>query len=163
APRRVPGIRAPVPALILFSHAMPFAAALSTLSDSSEALMAVCAEALERLSGRPELAILFYSPEHRLPLAKRIRQLQLSLCECSVVGVQGESIIGNEEEVEQSPCLALWLARWEQAQSLETFRLEMVQTSDGLSILGWPDGMQDAALSQASMVLLADPYSFDID
>jgi small ligand-binding sensory domain FIST len=142
---------------------MPFAAAHSKLSDSSAAMMAACREGLERLSARPQLAMVFYSPEHRLPLAKRIQQLQLTLGDCPVVGVQGESIIGNEEEVEQSACLSVWLARWEEPESIETFRLEMVQTSDGLSILGWPDGIQDAAASQAAIILLADPYSFDID
>jgi small ligand-binding sensory domain FIST len=142
---------------------MPFAVAFSKLSDSSAALKAVCADGLERLSGRPQLAILFYSPEHRLPLAKRIEQLQLTLGECPVLGVQGESIIGNEEEIEQSPCLSLWLARWGQSEPIETFRLEMAETSEGPSVLGWPDGMQDAAPSQGGMVLFADPYSFDID
>jgi small ligand-binding sensory domain FIST len=142
---------------------MPFTAALSKLPDSSAALKAVCGEALERLSGQPQLAAVFYSPEHRLPLSKRIKQLQLTLGDCPVIGVQGESIIGNEEEVEQSPCLSLWLGRWEKSLSIETFRLEMVKTSEGMSILGWPDGMQDAAGSQAGMILFADPYSFDID
>jgi small ligand-binding sensory domain FIST len=105
----------------------------------------------------------FYSPEHRLPLANRIKQLQLTLGECPIVGAQGESIIGGDEEVEQSPCLSLWLARWEKQELLQTFQLEMAQTSEGLSILGWPDGMQDTDLSQGGMILLADPYSFDID
>jgi small ligand-binding sensory domain FIST len=142
---------------------MPFAAAHSKLSDSSAALLAVCAEALERLSGRPQLGIVFYSPDHRLPLAKRVKQLQLTLGECPVIGVQGESIICNEEEVEQSPCLSLWLGRWEKPELIETFHLEMAQTSEGTSVLGWPDGMQDFTESQAGMILFADPYSFDID
>jgi small ligand-binding sensory domain FIST len=142
---------------------MPFAVAQSKLSDSSAALMTVCAEAVERLSGPPHLAILFYSPEHRLPLAKRTKQLRLTLAECPLIGVQGESIICNEEEIEQSPCLSLWLGRWEESVSIETFRLEVARTSEGTSVLGWPDGMQDVAGSEAGMILLADPYSFDID
>jgi small ligand-binding sensory domain FIST len=142
---------------------MPFAVAQSKLSDSSAALIAVCAEALERLSRRPQLAIVFYSPEHRLPLAKGIKHLQLTLGECPLIGVQGESIICNEEEIEQSPCLSLWLARWEKSMSIETFRLEIAQTSEGPNILGWPDGLQDTAESEAGMILFGDPYSFDID
>jgi small ligand-binding sensory domain FIST len=142
---------------------MPFVVAQSKLSDSSAALIAVCAEALERLPGRPQLAIVFYSPELRLPLAKRVKQLQLTLGECPLIGVQGEAIICNEEEIEQSPCLALWLARWEKSESIETFRLEIAQTSEGPNILGWPDGIQDTAQSEAGLILFGDPYSFDID
>src|SRR6516162_1186034 len=43
---------------------MPFAAALSTLKDSTRALDEACTQALAGLGGTPDLALLFFSRHH---------------------------------------------------------------------------------------------------
>src|SRR5262245_54780858 len=94
------------------STALACAAALSTREKADEALQEVLAAAREPLGGPPHLALLFSSPHH----ASHLERLATDACELlgtrNLLGCTGESIVGTGQEVEESPALSLWLARW---------------------------------------------------
>lgn len=142
---------------------MPFASALSTTSDSSEALEQVCREALDQLQGQPRLAMLYYSPHHLKNLADLAQAAQDKLKAECVLGCPGESIIGKDQEIENETAMSLWLADWSQDVQLAPFHLFPEQTSEGLSLLGWPDEYFSVNPEEAVILLLADPYTFPID
>ena len=87
-----------------------FAAALSTCSDTTEAIAEVCSEAASALEARPDLAIVFVSHHHGPSfeaVAAGIRQRTHTV---NLIGCTGEAIVGGSREVEGRPALALWLA-----------------------------------------------------
>lgn len=140
---------------------MPFAAAISTAFDARQAIDEVCAQAMIALGNvTPDLAVAFYSPHHVDSAAPIARMLHAKLQPGCLIGCVGESIVGNSREIEQDPALSLWLGNWNGKAALESFRLQMTQTPEGFTLLGWPDGIIDAIPSKSLMLLLGDPYSF---
>jgi small ligand-binding sensory domain FIST len=142
---------------------MPFTAVLSTAAQTARALEEVCGRAREQLPGEVHLALVFFSPHHARAAAPIAEALRLRLAPRCLLGCSAEAVIGNDREIEQQPALSLWLARWTKPVQLETFHLTQEQTSDGLSILGWPDGLADVNPGRAAMLLLGDPYTFAVD
>jgi small ligand-binding sensory domain FIST len=140
---------------------MAFAAAISTAPDARQAVDEVCAEAGKQLgNARPELALVFYSPHHAdsaEPLARLIRAKLQPHC---LLGCLGESIVGNGREVEDGPALSLWLGSWDGKAELSPFHLLMSETSEGMSLLGWPDEMLDAGPRHSLLLTFGDPYTF---
>ena len=90
---------------------MPFAAALSTTADSTMAIAEVCARALQQLQGTPELALLFFSPHHAPSAVEIAATAQEQLNARCFLGCGGESIVGNDQEIEAQPAMSLWLGR----------------------------------------------------
>jgi len=43
------------------------------------------------------------------------------------------------------------------------FQLAIEQTSEGYSVLGWPDELADAAPAESLLLTLADPFTFPVD
>jgi small ligand-binding sensory domain FIST len=141
---------------------MPFAAALSTTPDTRLALEEVCTQVQKQLSERPDLAFAFFSPHH-LGAADTIAAALKQFNARCLFGCSGEAIVGNDQEVEERPALSLWLGRWSQPVDVEPFHLELEQTSEGHTLLGWPDGLATVDPSQAAILLVGDPYSFPAD
>jgi small ligand-binding sensory domain FIST len=75
----------------------------------------------------------------------------------------GDSIVGGDREVEHRPAISLWLAHWARPVEMEPFCLELEQTPDGYSLLGWPDGIVTADVSSSAILLLGDPTTFPAD
>jgi small ligand-binding sensory domain FIST len=142
---------------------MPFAAALSTVKDSRQALEAVCAEALPQLQGAPDLAVLFFSRHHARAAQDLAAAAHMRLTPRCLLGCPAQGVIGNDREIEEEPGLCLWLARWPAGVNLTPFHLTLTHTPDGPSLLGWPDEITAADPAQALVLLLADPYTFPID
>lgn len=142
---------------------MPFAAALSTRSDALQAVDEVCKRAQAEFTGPPDLAVVFLSPHHADAadsMGSAIRQRLAPRC---LLGCTGESIVGNDQEIENQPALSLWLGRWTQPVQLDPFHLTLDQTPDGHSLFGWPDALQSAAPAQSVVLLLGEPYTFPAD
>jgi len=140
---------------------MPFAASLSTAYDSRQAVDEVCAEAAGALgNGPPDLAVVFYSPHHADSAGPIARLLHGKLQPRCLIGCLGESIVGNAREVEEDPALSLWLGNWNGQAEIESFHLQMLQTADGYSLLGWPDALIDADPARTLLITLGDPYTF---
>ena len=142
---------------------MPFAAALSTTAATSRAVDEICVQAQAAFPGPADLALLFYSPHHARNLEGAVAALQQRLSPRCLLGCPGESIVGNDREIENEPALSLWLGRWSDAVLLTPFHLTLADTSEGYSLLGWPDELEGADFGQALLVVLADPYSFPAD
>jgi small ligand-binding sensory domain FIST len=142
---------------------MPFAAALSTQEDSKRALAEVCDRALPRLKGKPDLALLFFSPHH-LGAARELAASAASrLAARCLLGCPGQGLLVDDREIEEGPALCLWLAHWQRPVELSPFHLTLTYTPDGTSLLGWPDELAAADPAQAVVLLLADPYTFPVD
>src|SRR5262249_6709480 len=118
---------------------MPFAAALSTCPDPLDEVCSVLAGKLSR----PDLAVAFLSPHHADRADVLAAGLQERLAPRALLGCIGEAIIGNEREVEEQPALSVWLASWP-GVALEPFHLQLERTSEGHTLLGWPDALVGA-------------------
>jgi len=139
---------------------MPFAAALSTASATDRALEDVCTEALTRNVAKPDLGLVFFSPHHAPRAATIAATLQQRLSPRVLLGCVGESIVGNDKEIEGAPALSLWLACWKRPIELEPFHIMLERTPDGPSLLGWPDSALGGDLAKAAMLVLGDPFTF---
>ena len=142
---------------------MPFAAAVSTAPITSEAVDAVCRSALAQIGGPPDLALLFFSPHHLEATELLAASAQQQLGARCLLGCVGESIIGNDREVEDAPAVSLWLGRWSAGVELTPFQLTLEETSDGYTLLGWPDSLEEADPGRSALLLLGDPYTFPVD
>ena len=142
---------------------MPFTAVLSTASRTPTALAEVLSDARARLSGTPDLALAFFSPHHAGAADVIAREVQQQFEPRCLLGCVGESIIGNDREIEGEPALSLWLGQWQRPVEMESFHLRLERTSEGPSLLGWPDSLVGAAAAQTSVLLLGDPFTFPID
>jgi small ligand-binding sensory domain FIST len=142
---------------------MSFAAALSTAAATSQALDEVCREAMAALGGTPDLALVFYSPHHLRSAGQLMEVLPDRLKARGFLGCSAVAVVGNDREIEEQPAMSLWLARWNKRVDIETFHLTLEQTSDGYSLLGWPDSISDADPSQSTLMLLGDPFTFATD
>ncbi len=140
---------------------MSFAAALSTEAATSQALDDVCTRA--DVDGPPDLALLFYSPHHAASIDATVAALHRRLAPRCLLGCPGEAIVGNDREIEDAPALSLWLGRWPRSVQLTPFHLTLTHTSEGPSLLGWPDELETADAGASVMLLLGDPFSFPAD
>lgn len=143
---------------------MAFACSLSTRPDTAAAAQEAADQALAQLGGAPQLAFLFHSTHHAANADQLVAQLRQRLpADCVLLGCTGESIVGNDREIEESPALTLWLARWSAAVQLEPFHLSLEKTVDGYSLIGYPDGLFHADVQQSVVFVLADPFSVPIE
>ncbi|MCI0460388.1 MAG: FIST C-terminal domain-containing protein [Gemmataceae bacterium] len=110
------------------------------------------------------MALLFYSPHHRAATAGLATAAQERLGGRCLLGCPGESIVGNDREIERAPALSLWLARWAHSVSLTPFHLVHEETPEGHSLLGWPYELHEASDPARQLLLvLADGYTFPVD
>lgn len=150
---------------------MPFAAALSTRESTSDALREVGDQLSAALGEAPDLALVFFSPQHAPQAEVIVRDLQHRLRPRVLLGTIAEAVIGNDREVENHPGLSVWLGKWPEPLRLTPFHLTLERTADGPSLLGWPDALstvvappQDPfAPARAVVFLLGDPFSFPIE
>jgi small ligand-binding sensory domain FIST len=143
--------------------AMPFAAALSTAPPIAAALQEVCAAVAGQQVDQPDLALAFFSPHHATAAETIAATLRQRLRPRVLLGCVGETVIGNDREIEDGPALSVWLAKWAGRVELEPFHLRLEGTSEGVSLLGWPDGAVTADPASAAMLVLGDPFSFPAD
>ncbi|MFO0866161.1 MAG: FIST N-terminal domain-containing protein [Gemmataceae bacterium] len=136
---------------------MPFFSYLSTLIRTDDALR----EIVELASGVGpiDMACVFFSGEHAPEAADIVERLHETLAPKTLIGCSGESIVGNESEVEGRPALAVWLARFPAEVQLTPFHLTVEPTGDGYTILGWPDELDDAD-PRSTIFLLGEPFTF---
>ena len=142
---------------------MPFAAAVSTATPTPQAVAEICSQVQSRLQSSPDLAMVFFSVHHA-GLAEAIGgAVRERLSPKCLLGCVGEAIVGNEREVEGEPALSVWAGQWQPAIKLEPFHLALERTSEGISLLGWPDGLVEAEPGQSAVLLLGDPFTLPVD
>ena len=141
---------------------MPFLSLLSANADTTAALDDIRRQLSMRWTGPIDVALTFFSPHH-LREADRIAREMAVLEPRAHLGCPGEAVIANDREIEKGPALCLWVGRWAQPIQVTPFQLAIEQTSEGYSLLGWPDELGDAAPAQALVLAVADPFSFPVD
>jgi len=142
---------------------MPFAAALSTIPHTRQALDEVCKSLSAALPEPADLVFLFFSTHHAAAAETLVQTLQKRLAPRCLLGCIGESILGGEREIEQQPALSLWAAKWREPVEVSPFQLGLERTSEGLSLLGWPDALMSASAQRDAVILLGDPFTFPVD
>lgn len=139
-----------------------FASALSTLESTAAAVDEVAQRALASLGATPDLALVFFSPHHN----KEADFLAKELCETlgteKLLGCSGESIVGTSREVEGTPAISLWLAKFTTG-TVTPMYLHLEQTKEGGIIDGWPQSIAGQWSSDTFLLLLGEPYSFPAD
>jgi small ligand-binding sensory domain FIST len=140
---------------------MPFASVLST-GPTTRAAVADCLAQLA-WQGPVDLATAFFSPHHRETALEIAQSVSAALKPRCLLGCQGETVVGNDREVEQGPALAVWLGRWAEEVELSAFHLTMEETSEGSTLLGWPDDLGEATPEDSAILALGDPFTFPVD
>lgn len=138
---------------------MPFAAALSTASETPAAFAEVAEAVLKQLPN-PELAIAFFSSHHLDDVEVVTKRLHDKLGVRALIGCVGEAVVGGSREVENDPAVSLWTASWNGAVAIDPFHLTLSRTPDGPTLFGWPDSLLEADAGAAAMLLLGDPHTF---
>ncbi len=138
-----------------------FAGALSLEKDSPSAVREALADLDHQLGGEaPDLVVAFATHHHGPALEDLGPRIARSTGARVIAGCTAESVIGGSREVEGRPGLVVWAARLPGTE-VRFFEVNAVAGTEGEpEFSGFPPiGEAD----RASMILLADPYSFPID
>ncbi len=139
-----------------------FAAAISVRPQFQAAVDQVVTEIRDQLAGNANLAVVFVSHDYADAWDRLSEQLADRLGTDNVLGCSGVGIIGTRREVEDGPALSLWAARGAGIE-LTPLALEFQRTTEGGAIVGWPDAIVNTWPTEATLLLLADPFSFPAD
>jgi len=139
-----------------------FASTLSTQVDSREAAAEVCAQALSKFDGTPDLAFLFFSSHHVDAADAIAAQVCDAIGTENLLGCSGESIAGTGQEVEMEPAMSLWLAKLPNS-TLRPMRLESQRAGNEGAFTGWHDELPETWPDGAALFVMGDPFSFPAD
>jgi small ligand-binding sensory domain FIST len=135
---------------------------LSTADDWKIALEEAIESAGSVLEGAPDLALLFISSRHTAAAEEIIAVATKHLAPAAIIGCTGESIAGTNQEIEEEPALALWLARWPNVK-LNPMHLRFERTPEGGVLEGWPQSLAGEWSPGDFLIVLADPFTFPAD
>ncbi len=136
---------------------MKCSSALSTAPATSKAFHEILEHLELKSAGEcTDLIMVFASMHH----ADELGRISLALKEKGlarhVLGCTGESIVGEDSEVEGSPALSVWSIT-APGLTLRPIRME----GPAEASLPWADGLQD--VEHAVLLFLGDPFSFEPD
>ena len=136
---------------------MKIGAALSTLSDPSEAATEAASAARDRLAGEAAALAVLVASRHHAPAADAVLEATRTAAgaEC-VIACVAESVVGGAREVEGGPAVSVWLAALPEPP--ETFHLQFVRTTEGGVLAGHRFGSE-----MGPYLLIGDPFSFPMD
>ncbi len=141
---------------------MHCAAGCSVDGDTAVAVREACEQAVQKLGGVADLAVVLASHVHREAfetLGARVVELTGAR---HLIGATAETVIANEREWENSPAVAVWLAHLPDVR-LRPVRLRFERAADGGAITGWSDELQGEWPAGAAMLLFGEPYTFPAD
>ena len=127
-----------------------------------EAAAAAAADLAGGGPGTADLAIVFVSAAHGSTIRSALESLADLVPATTVIGTTAEGVIAGGSEFERGPAVVVWLARLPGAWIMP-LSLEYMQTPDGGMFAGWPDTVDAAWPANATLLLLADPFSFPVD
>ncbi len=138
--------------------AMDAGAFLSTHGDPGDAVEELLSRGAAWTAdhGAPDLACVFSTHHHASAFAELARGIDDRISPAGGwIGCTAEGVIGEGREIEGSPGLVLWLARWGGGVEVSTFHL----TADEKGALsGWPDPLPGRD-TRPAVLLLGDPFS----
>lgn len=137
----------------------------STLPRLDLALRAAVAAALLELGegdGQADLAMVFVSAAHGPAIRPALEMVADLVPARHLIGATAEGVLAGDREYEAGPAVAVLLARLPGAW-IEPFALEHTQTPDGGMFAGWSEPLAGEWPANATLLLLADPFSFPVD
>jgi small ligand-binding sensory domain FIST len=142
--------------------ALRCAAALSLRPNWKDALEEVVAAAGQMLAAPADLALLFFSPHHAAAADAMATAANDAISSRVLAGCSGEAIAAGAQEIEESPAMALWLARFPGAQ-ITPMHLRFQRTPEGGALEGWPDALAGEWPPDSFLIALGEPFSFPAD
>lgn len=144
-----------------------YAAALSTASDPGDVYDDLCqalAGPLATQQRPPDLACVFASHHHRPHWAAVNERWRQRTQTGHMLGCLGQAIVGCDaqgrgREIEEGPAWSVWLGWLPRSTRITVAHLSLEQTSEGLAFTGFEGDFAE----QATVILLADPFSFPAD
>ena len=138
------------------------AVGVSTRADIAAAIHEAADTARADLGPAADLAVVFVSGRHDSPVRPALDGLADTLGVPHVLAATAEAVLADGHEFESGPAVVVWLARLPGA-TLVPLSLEYAQSVDGGVFLGWPDELAGEWPPAATLLLLADPFSFNVD
>ena len=145
------------------SDAIACAVGASSDEQIDVAIRAAIDDARAHLSGGPaDLAIVFVSQAYGTAIRPALEGLAEELGVATVIATTAEGVLAGDTEFETGPAVAVWLARLPGAEIIP-LALEYSQSVDGGMFFGWPAELEREWPANATLLLLADPFSFPVD
>ena len=147
---------------------MPFAAAVSEHPLATHAVGEVVGQVLEEIGDHPDAAVLFVTAAFAGAMDDIAHAVRELLHPGALIGSTASSLLAGREEVEERPAIALFAFRSAGGRSgvgrrrsatPQAALFEAERTDDGWRL----EGTVDVAVPGATLVVLADPFSFPID
>lgn len=135
---------------------MPFAAALSEHPVAADAVGEVLGRIVEVGGVEPDLVVVFASSAHVEFLGEISAAVRTVLRPATLIGSAASAVLGGGREAEDVPALVVWAA-W--STPVRPLRLSTHQQGDAIAIDGMPADLPEGA----TVLLLADPFSFPAD
>ena len=127
---------------------MPYASALSVHPVTATAVGEAAGQVLEDLGPNPDLAAVFVTPHHAGALEDAAAAVRAVLEPSVLIGCAAVSVVGVRHEAEDEPGVVLWAGRFGPVRGFS------------LGPAGLPE---DVPFEPQALVLLADPFSFDVE
>ncbi len=143
---------------------MPFAAAVSEHPLVTHAIGEVVGQVLEQVGPSPDVAVLFTTAAYVGAVEDLAATVHHALAPRHMIGATAASVMAGSREVEQRPAVALFAADWGGRMRSGVDGAQVAHFSARREGGGWRlQGSDDVAVDGATLVLLADPFSFPID
>jgi len=138
------------------------AVGVSTSADLDIALREAALQASLGVVGPADLAVVFVSGAYGAAVRPAFESLSDIVAAGVVIATTVEGVLAGDTEYESGPVVSVWLARLPGAQ-IVPLSLEYTQTPDGGMFVGWPEELTTQWPANATLLLLADPFSFPVD
>jgi small ligand-binding sensory domain FIST len=135
----------------------------STHPQLETALREATHQAVAGLAGMAaDLGVVFVSSAHGAAIRPALESLTDIVPARTLFGGTAEGVLTDAVEHESGPAVAVWLASLP-GGVIQPVSLEYTQTPDGGMFAGWPAGLDGDWPAAASLLLIADPFSFPVD
>lgn len=135
----------------------------STHPQLEAALREATHQAVAGLAGMAaDLGVVFVSSAHGAAIRPALESLTDIVPARTLFGGTAEGVLADAVEHESGPAVAVWLASLP-GGVIQPVSLEYTQTPDGGMFAGWPAGLDGDWPAAASLLLIADPFSFPVD
>ena len=139
---------------------MEFYAATSIKENIDDVILEITTEIKSKTSNtRIDLAFVFASPHFQKQHETLINSIYDSFKPTVTMGCMGESIIGNNKEIENKPAVTIWLASLPDVK-VTPFHLKYIEKNGERLFINWPDDMPSKDDNPA-FIVIAEPFSVD--
>lgn len=140
-----------------------FAAALSRHPVATQAVGEVAGAVLEQLGGDvPDLVVVFASPHFSGAVEDVADTLASVLGTRALIGGSMAGVVGGAQEVEDEPGISVWAAVLPGTE-VRTLELRVEEAASTAALVGWPGDGLGADHERATLLLIADPFTFPIE